>query len=206
MVETVRDNSSWLEQLRCNSVVQQVALSDLRQLLLQGLSRAMSTKGYVDESFLEDAVQDSLLVILDKLDTFQGRSKFITWATSIAVHVSMSKLRKKEWKDVSLDQLISDNEISFDGNDYENSGPEFDSNRSIILNKMYSIIQNKLTSKQRFALLSELKEVPQDEIARHLGCSRNAVYKLTHDARKQLKRYLESVGYYADDIGAVFTA
>ena len=42
------------------------------------------------------------------------------------------------------------------------------------------------------------------EIARHLGSNRNAVYKLTHDARKRLKRGLEAAGFTAEDIGAAF--
>jgi RNA polymerase sigma-70 factor (ECF subfamily) len=46
--------------------------------------------------------------------------------------------------------------------------------------------------------------MPQDAIARQLGSSRNALYKLTHDARKRLRRGLESAGYEAGDIDAAF--
>ena len=46
--------------------------------------------------------------------------------------------------------------------------------------------------------------MPQDEIARHLGSNRNAIYKLTHDARKRLKRGLELAGYGAEDIREAF--
>ena len=52
---------------------------------------------------------------------------------------------------------------------------------------MYEIIRSELTEKQRTALLAELKGMPQDEIAKHLGSNRNALYKLTHDARRRLK-------------------
>ena len=54
------------------------------------------------------------------------------------------------------------------------------------------------------AKLAELRGMPQDEIARHLGSNRNALYKLTHDARKRLKRGLEAAGFTAEDIGAAF--
>ena len=47
--------------------------------------------------------------------------------------------------------------------------------------------------------------MPQDEIARHVGSNRNAVYKLTHDARKRLKQGLEAAGYTAEDIRTAFT-
>jgi RNA polymerase sigma-70 factor (ECF subfamily) len=42
--------------------------------------------------------------------------------------------------------------------------------------------------------------MPQDEIANQLGSNRNAIYKLTHDARKRLKKCLEAAGYTAVDV------
>ena len=68
---------------------------------------------------------------------------------------------------------------------------------------MQQVIQTDLTEKQRTALLAEIKGMPQDEIARHLGSNRNAVYKLTHDARKKLRKGLESAGYTAEDVVSV---
>ena len=51
-------------------------------------------------------------------------------------------------------------------------------------------------------MLAELKGMPQDEIAEQLGSSRNALYKLTHDARKKLKERLEVAGFTAEDLVA----
>ena len=65
---------------------------------------------------------------------------------------------------------------------------------------MYRIIAMDLTEKQRTALLAEFKGMPQEEIGRRMGSNRNAVYKLTHDARKRLKQGLESAGYSATDL------
>lgn len=82
--------------------------------------------------------------------------------------------------------------------------PDEQIERRTILDTMHAIIQAELTEKQRTALLAEMKGMPQDEIARHLGSNRNAVYKLTHDARKKLKHGLEAAGYLAEDIQAAF--
>ena len=71
---------------------------------------------------------------------------------------------------------------------------------------MQQVIENRLTDKQRTALLAELKGMPQDEIARHLGSNRNAVYKLTHDARKKLKQGLEEAGFTAEDVIATIAS
>ena len=67
---------------------------------------------------------------------------------------------------------------------------------------MYGVIERELTEKQRTALLAELKGMPLEEIGRRLGSNRNAVYKLTHDARKRLKKHLEAAGYSAADLQA----
>jgi hypothetical protein len=49
------------------------------------------------------------------------------------------------------------------------------------------------------------KGMPQDEIARYLGSNRNALYKLTHDARKRLRQGLEAAGFTAEDVGTAFS-
>lgn len=200
-----RDNKNWVKDLGSKGREQQEALTELRDLLMRSLYGAISTRSHIDDSFLEDSVQDALVLILEKLDQFEGRSRFLTWATSIAIRVSMSKLRRKQWQEVSLDQMIANNHITFeDMNDDVESEPESGLERRNILEQMHTVIQNDLTEKQKVALLSELKGMPQDEIARHLGSSRNALYKLTHDARKRLKKGLEAAGYSAADINVAF--
>jgi RNA polymerase sigma-70 factor (ECF subfamily) len=67
-------------------------------------------------------------------------------------------------------------------------------------------ISSQLTERQRLALTAELNEMPQSEIARQLGTTRNTVYKLTHDARKTLKRVLNEAGVTAEMIGWAFAS
>lgn len=199
-----RNNETWLAHLLSEGSDQQAALADLREALLRGLRRALWNRALADEAFMEDAVQDALVRILDRLQQFEGRSRFLTWATAIAIRVAMSELRRRRWKDVSLDEVLADADFTPQRAFDEAAGPDARWERKVILDKLYDLIQNDLTEKQRTALLAELKGMPQDEIARHLGSHRNAVYKLTHDARKRLKRGLEAAGYQADDIDAAF--
>jgi RNA polymerase sigma-70 factor (ECF subfamily) len=49
-------------------------------------------------------------------------------------------------------------------------------------------------------LLAGLNEMPQDEIARQMNITRNAVYKLGHDARKALRRAFEEAGYGIEQV------
>jgi RNA polymerase sigma-70 factor (ECF subfamily) len=199
-----RDNEAWRAHLGDTGPDQQAALSDLRDALLGGLRRALSHRARVGDAFLEDVVQDSLVRILERLPQFEGRSRFLTWAMSIAIRVAMSELRRQRWKDVSLDEAIAGADLAPGRAIDDDPGPDARWEREAILGAMHEVIQNGLTEKQRAALLAELRGMPQDEIARHLGSNRNAVYKLTHDARKRLKRGLETAGFGADDIRAAF--
>ncbi len=199
-----RNNETWLIHLRSKGADQQVALSDLRNMLLRGLHGALCNGSLVDDAFLEDTVQDSIIRILERLQQFEGRSQFLTWAISISIRVALTELRHRRWKDVSFDEVVADANLDPERVIDDEPGPSTQREQKAIITKMHDLIQNGLTAKQRTVLLAELKEMPQDEIARHIGSNRNAVYKLTHDARKQLKQGLEAAGYSVADIHAVF--
>jgi RNA polymerase sigma-70 factor (ECF subfamily) len=44
----------------------------------------------------EDVLQETFLIVLQKLDTFDGRSSFFTWIYRIGTNASLMKLRKKK--------------------------------------------------------------------------------------------------------------
>lgn len=203
-----RNNEMWLAHLTGNGLEQQAALSDLREALIHNLRVALWQWQLTDGAVFEDAVQDSLIRILDKLPQFQGRSRFLTWATAIAIHVAVNDFRRKHWSNISLSDVIAGNDDSTDLFQDERSSPDREFENASVRDKMIStlhdLIQNELTNKQRTALLAELKGMPQDEIAKHMGSNRNAVYKLTHDARKRLKQGLEMAGFQADDLDTAF--
>ena len=75
---TDRTNEEWLEDLRKSSPNYNNALQDLRAILLRGLNAGLSSRKGIDRETLEDIVQDALLRIVDKLDSFEGRSRFTT--------------------------------------------------------------------------------------------------------------------------------
>ncbi len=61
----------------------------------------------------EDVMQDAFLKAYEKLDQFQGNSKFYTWLVRIAVNESLMRLRKRRTgKLVSMDEDVQTDEGS----------------------------------------------------------------------------------------------
>jgi len=61
----------------------------------------------------EDIVQDTFFKAFQKLEQFQGNSKFYTWLVRIAVNESLMRLRKrKAQRTVSMDEDIQTEEGS----------------------------------------------------------------------------------------------
>ena len=189
-----RDNNEWIAALQADGPLREAALSDLRGMLLIGLKTALKSRSDFVDSLLDDFVQDSLVRILRSLNQFHNRSRFVTWATAIAIRVALTELRKRRWRDVSLETLVAD--TGFEPSAAETS-PDRESQP--IIEAMYRIIGSDLTEKQRTVLLAEIKGMAQEEIARQMGSSRNALYKLSHDARQRLKQGLEKAGFTAQE-------
>jgi RNA polymerase sigma-70 factor (ECF subfamily) len=197
-----RDNESWVTELRSTDSRQQAAFEDLRGALVRRLGRALAGRAAADDSFLDDVVQDTLVQILKRLDQFASRSAFLTWATSIAIHQAITELRRRRWSDVSLQDVIGADDWGPQRMICRDSPTDAEAERREILAALDDSIRQSLTDKQRQALVAELRGMPLEDIARCLGSNRNAVYKLTFDARKRLRQSLEAAGYRAIDIQA----
>lgn len=208
-----RNNKEWIKELGAEQEIQSAALDDLRATLIKGLpyalTRWIAPTDPAFEALIEESVQESLLKILDNLGTFEGRSQFTTWAFKIAVNLALSKLRRRQWQDVSLDALVGeDAEMVAPGLDADPSaGPEQLSEQRDMLARINRIIQEELTEKQRTALMARLVYgMPAEHIAEEMHMERNALYKLIHDARENLKRRLTREGLSPEDVLSAFNA
>ncbi|VTT98838.1 rna polymerase sigma 70 : Uncharacterized protein OS=Sorangium cellulosum So0157-2 GN=SCE1572_05510 PE=4 SV=1: Sigma70_r2: Sigma70_r4_2 [Gemmataceae bacterium] len=196
---TARTNEDWLRLL---GEAEEAAVAELREVLHRGLRRALAGRAAADDGFIEDVTQDGVLKVLGGLTTFRGDSRFTTWAVTVAVRVAFTELRRARWKDVSLDRLVEDAPAR------QPAAPPTDTPsrdaRQALLAEMRRVIDADLTDRQRQALVAEFKGMPQAEIATRMGLTRNALYKLTHDARQSLKRGLEAAGIDGDEVRAAF--
>ncbi len=201
-----RTNEQWLKDLRGSD--KDKAIEDLRKTLKRGLIYALSSRIDTDlEAQVEDFVQDAILRILDKLDTFRGESKFTTWAQKIAVRVAFTEMRRKRWEDISIQDLMPE-----DSGDFTplvladpSPDPEKRATQASLLDMIDHILREDLTDLQRKALLAILHGgMPLEEVAKRMDTNRNALYKLLHDARKQMRNRLLEKGLSADEVLAAF--
>jgi RNA polymerase sigma-70 factor (ECF subfamily) len=211
---TVRSNEEWLADLQSEDRREE-ALVDLRDYLLRAVFLYLDRhrEDLMDlgrrelEHLAEDFAQEALLQVQAKLDTFRGLSKFTTWAYPFVINVAAAELRLHRWRALSMETLVSEGEVPIFRflSDQEAPDPETVAARSQILRLIRRIIDDDLTERQRFALVSvHVQGVPMAEVARQLDTTTNNVYKLIHDARKKLKRGLERNFYSQADVLAIF--
>lgn len=212
-----RTNAEWSHELEAAGEEQAAAIADLRDYLLRAalysLSRSQGNLAHYApaeiEQLAEDCAQEALLAILKHLHEFRGDSKFTTWAYKFAVNIALVAARREGWKRVSLDQLLDNPDL-----------PEWpivdkrmtiDPDRTALQGEVWAamreVIHDDLTQRQQQVLKAMVfDEVPMDEIVRHLGSNRNAIYKLLHDARRKLKAQLEARGFDVPGILDLFSA
>jgi RNA polymerase sigma-70 factor (ECF subfamily) len=198
-----RNNDAWIKALSSIGGQLDMALADLRDILLSGLKAALRgqvrTSGREFGELCEDFVQEALVQVMDKLDTFKGLSRFTTWAHKICIRIAFSELRRKRWQDSSLESLMEQGDAM---PDVKSPAPDAGMQASMGMAWLKTAMMEELSEKQMAALtLIALKGMPLEVAAERLGTNRNALYKLIHDARLKLKARMARDGISMDEIG-----
>lgn len=199
-----RSNEQWTEELRSQGAARDIAIRDLRNILVGGLRRALAgwRRGVGREfhELAEDFAQEALVKILSSLDSFRGLSRFTTWAHKVAIRIALTELRRRRWQDVSLDAAMEKAEVPAL---MEGDQPDADVGlqQTTLLAAIRTAMMRELTERQRMAVAAvALAGLPMEEAARRMGTNRNALYRLMHDARRKLKSALESQGIAVEEI------
>lgn len=206
-----RSNSEWNEHLSSDGDEKEEALKDLRAVIVRGLPYALSSwLSPADPQFddlIEEVAQETLLRVLTHMHTFEGRSQFTTWVQKIAVRLAITELRRKRWQDTSLDGLL-DVEGTTIGTRLmvdPSPSPELITEQSEMMEQIQRLIKEELTEKQSKAMIAiRVHGMPIEEVARRMDMTRNALYKLLHDARIRLKKRMEEEGLTPEDVLSSF--
>lgn len=213
---TTRSSEEWLTALSGGDEQEyERALHDLRDYLLRAAlvyltqqREELTSWNTADiRDLAENFAQEALLDIQDNLDGFRGDSKFTTWCYRFVINRAASELRRRRYHDLSLDRLREEEPAAYQRmfGTTAAASPELRAERRMLLRLLREIVAEKLSEKQRLAVVGVyLRGYPMDAVAAALGLSRNALYKLLHDARKRIKQELHARHYTQGDILAAF--
>lgn len=195
-VVDVDDETTWLGPLASTGRAHDDAVAELHGLLLRAsrfeVRRRASALGLAADSGLEDIAQqaadDALLAVLSRLESFERRSRFTTWAYKFAIHTAGVAVRRHAWRDRDLAPNASETLEQLA--DRAQDPAEAAQTRELLARIADAI--PLLTPHQRDVLLALAVEgVPIDVLAERLSTNRNALYKTLHDARTRLRRLLD---------------
>jgi RNA polymerase sigma-70 factor (ECF subfamily) len=142
----------------------------------------------------EDAVQTAFLDALRHLDRFQGRSRFSSWLTRIALNAAFMRLRTSRRKnEASLDEMVERETAArfevVEGRPNPEQECSLEEARVLLakgidrLGPLYGEVLH----------MFHVQELPAKEAARILGVPVGTVKARLHRARSRLSRHLQSM-------------
>lgn len=144
------------------------------------------------DELAQEAADDAAVSVLRRLADFRGESSFRTWAYKFALLEAAVKVRRRAWRnrEVTLEPEY------WESLAHAGPGPDDDAENLALLEVVREGIRTALTPRQRQVLVAVVLEgVPIDVLAERLGSSRNALYKMLHDARRRLRAHVAEAGY-----------
>jgi RNA polymerase sigma-70 factor, ECF subfamily len=196
----IEEPEDWVTALRSTGPMQDEALRRLHSLMVAAARRRVwqmrsMLPGAGVQRFDElanSAADDALATLLGKLDSFEGRSRFTTWAYKFAILQASVEVRRQAWagRGIELEEL----DIRVDAG----PSPEQQAEAADLATAIGVALDVALTPHQRrIAVALLIDHVPIDVLAERLGTSRGALYKTLHEARTRLRAHLTSTGYLA---------
>lgn len=198
----------WVVALSTPGPEQQHALRLLHQLMVRAAAHQVWRLRHAlpDDSpaavevVVQQAADEAMAALLGKLHSFEGRSRFTTWAFKFAILQASSDVRRLQWRrrEVELRDLDLGTIPASDHDDAEHSAEAAD-----LASALARAMSTALTPYQRrIAVALLVDEVPIDVLAERLGTNRGALYKTLHEARRRLRAELTERGYLSPTGGA----
>lgn len=169
---------------RLRRTVEELASEEIKKIYQQyspSLFNFISSKMERRED-AEEILQDTWLAILDSLPLFNGRSSFLTWAKSIALHEIADFYRKRKIKSLVFSRLpFLENLVS------QALGPELDYQKKETRQEIEKVLSTLSEGYRKILRLKYVEGLSMIEIARALDLSFKSIESRLFRARLAFK-------------------
>lgn len=139
-----------------------------------------------DEGEAEDVIQDAYVRSYMHLDQFDGRAKFSTWLTKIAVHEALARARKRQ-RLVEIDAAPESTEVSMKL-ESKTASPEQETLMRTFKLVLEAAIDKLPQTYRSVFMLREVEQMSTAETAECLDISEELVKVRLHRARALLRK------------------
>ncbi|MFO7538122.1 MAG: RNA polymerase sigma factor [Chloroflexota bacterium] len=134
----------------------------------------------------KDAVQETFLIVFQKIDGYRGDAAFTTWLTAILVNTCRQKLRRRQLRQLVPWHKLSPRWLSKVAESPSN--PAHVVARRLETQLLWQMVDT-LDDRLRLPILLRYRHgLGCDEIAVALGLSINTIYEQLSQGRKELRR------------------
>ncbi|MFC7596086.1 RNA polymerase sigma factor [Terrabacter sp. GCM10028922] len=191
--------TDWVAALATDGPEQAAALRQLHALMIRAAGHQVwRMRGALPDAspaavdvIVNQAADEAMTALLRKLHTFEGRSRFTTWAFKFAILQAATEVRRLQWQHREVE--LRDFDLP---STPAHESPELCAEGTDLAGAVASAMRRVLTPYQRRIAIALLVDgVPIDVLAERLGTNRGALYKTLHDVRVRLRAELIANGY-----------
>lgn len=144
-----------------------------------------------DRTEAEDALQETFLTLVEKIDTFKGNSRLYTWLYRIASNIALMKIRSRGGRiQVDIDESTVSNQVH--SGDYMTipENPEEKLNKEQLGEVLDSAVKKLPPNFRQVFILRDIEQISGRETAEILGISEDNVKTRLRRARMALRDLL----------------
>ena len=138
----------------------------------------------------EDITQDAYVRAYEHLDQFEGRARFSTWLTKIAIYEAYARLRRNDSQKLDSISSLGGQELEVKAKGRDPEQQIYDGELKMVLEKAFDSLPDDYKS---VFMLREIEGMSTAETAECLGISEDNVKIRLHRARGFLQRELYSL-------------